>query len=315
MYKFKLYKGAGVAAREVPGCGAPRWSHHTSPFSLCLGGKLCAIAAIVLGIVVKVGLQKTIPVTDSAGIIAPLILIAAGGLLFLVSLFGFRAVLKEDYAMLAMFVMLLVLIFLALIAVATAGFVFRNRVQSIVRYTINEMMSSYRFFTCKKNRLPMDLVQMKFAIFLVLAIIIDLAALIAGYVFRNEVSSVVDNSLAAMMSGYKNNTELRTAVDKLQQDVQCCGVNSTAYWTNYKPNKNSVPDSCCVNVTKDCGLNNMKNPVKVHQLGCQPAVEALLRKQIQWVIIAALVIAFLKVVGIVFACMLIRGIRSGYTVM
>uniref|UniRef100_A0A3Q3JHK4 Tetraspanin n=1 Tax=Monopterus albus TaxID=43700 RepID=A0A3Q3JHK4_MONAL len=225
---------------------------------LCVIYFLCAIAAIVLGIVVKVGLQKTIPVTDSAGIIAPLILIAAGGLLFLVSLFGFRAVLKEDYAMLAMFVMLLVLIFLALIAVATAGFVFRNRVQSIVRYTINEMMSSYRFFTCKKNRLPMDLVQMK---------------------------------------------------------APCCGANGTADWTRFYSDKASVPDSCCRQVVSGCGRKRMQNSTAVQQEGCQPAVEALLRKQIQWVIIAALVIAFLKVVGIVFACMLIRGIRSGYTVM
>uniref|UniRef100_A0A3Q3IB31 Tetraspanin n=1 Tax=Monopterus albus TaxID=43700 RepID=A0A3Q3IB31_MONAL len=149
---------------------------------------------------------------------------------------------------------------------------------------------------------------LQFAILLILVIIVEIAAVIAGYVFRKKVC--VHKFIVRYIKPCR-----RHGLTLAACCVQCCGVNSTSDWANFKPNKNSVPDSCCVNVTKDCGLNNMKNPVKVHQLGCQPAVEALLRKQIQWVIIAALVIAFLEVVGIVFACMLIRGIRSGYTVM
>lgn len=185
----------------------------------------------------------------------------------------------------------------------------------IVIIAVGAVIFVIAFFGCCGAWKESSCMVTMFAILLILVIIVEIAAVIAGYVFRKKVSIVVEKTLVDMMAGYNNNTELKKAVDKLQEDVQCCGVNSTSDWANFKPNKNSVPDSCCVNVTKDCGLNNMKNPVKVHQLGCQPAVEALLRKQIQWVIIAALVIAFLEVVGIVFACMLIRGIRSGYTVM
>uniref|UniRef100_A0A3Q3ID86 Tetraspanin n=1 Tax=Monopterus albus TaxID=43700 RepID=A0A3Q3ID86_MONAL len=136
----------------------------------------------------------------------------------------------------------------------------------IVIIAVGAVIFVIAFFGCCGAWKESSCMVTMFAIFLVLAIIIDLAALIAGYVFRNEVSIVVEKTLVDMMAGYNNNTELKKAVDKLQEDVQCCGVNSTSDWANFKPNKNSVPDSCCVNVTKDCGLNNMKNPVKVHQL-------------------------------------------------
>ncbi|XP_041801256.1 CD63 antigen [Chelmon rostratus] len=155
-----------------------------------------------------------------------------------------------------------------------------------------------------------------FAIFLSLVIIVEIAAAIAGYVFRNKLSAVVQDSLTEMISSYNNGTaEFKDAVNKLQEDLKCCGVNSSSDWRNFRPEGNSVPDSCCVNVTTNCGIGTMTDAAKVHQEGCHDAVEALLKKNIQWVIVAALVIAFLQIMGIVFACLLMRGIRSGYEVM
>uniref|UniRef100_A0A8C7SU74 Cd63 antigen n=1 Tax=Oncorhynchus mykiss TaxID=8022 RepID=A0A8C7SU74_ONCMY len=77
----------------------------------------------------------------------------------------------------------------------------------------------------------------------------------------------------------------------------------------------SVPDSCCINVTAGCGQGAMGDALKIHQTGCETVVEKLLKKNIMWVIVAALVIAFLQIMGIIFACMLMGGIRSGYEVM
>ncbi|XP_029362439.1 CD63 antigen [Echeneis naucrates] len=155
-----------------------------------------------------------------------------------------------------------------------------------------------------------------FAIFLSLIIIVEIAAAIAGYVFRNKVSAVVQDSLTDMINKYNSSTtEFKDSVDQLQEDLKCCGVNSSSDWKNFGLDKNTVPDSCCVNVTENCGVGAMTDPTKVHQKGCHDAVEALLKKNIMWVIVAALVIAFLQIMGIVFACCLMRGIRSGYEVM
>ncbi|XP_018533117.1 CD63 antigen [Lates calcarifer] len=155
-----------------------------------------------------------------------------------------------------------------------------------------------------------------FAVLLTLIIIIEIAAAIAAYVFRNKLSDVVQDSLTEMISNYSNSSaEFRDTVDHLQKDLKCCGVNNSTDWRNFKPDKNSVPDSCCRNVTTNCGSGTMTDATKVYQKGCHDAMEALLKKNIQWVIVAALVIAFLQIMGIVFACLLMRGIRSGYEVM
>uniref|UniRef100_A0A3B4BK26 Tetraspanin n=1 Tax=Periophthalmus magnuspinnatus TaxID=409849 RepID=A0A3B4BK26_9GOBI len=97
--------------------------------------------------------------------------------------------------------------------------------------------------------------------------------------------------------------------------LKCCGVNSSADWRGFSPEGNTVPDSCCITVTQGCGEGTMSDASKVYQKGCQEAVEAILQENVKWIIVAALVIAVLQILGVVFACLLMRGIRSGYEVM
>ncbi|XP_022618813.1 CD63 antigen [Seriola dumerili] len=218
---------------------------------------ICGLALIVVGVLVQVALHNTFMIRDATASGAPIVLIGIGVVIFFIAFFGCCGAWKENYCMVT-----------------------------------------------------------TFAILLSLIIIVEIAAAIAGYVFRNKLSTVVQDSLTDMISNYNNSTdEFRDSVDKLQRDLKCCGVNSSSDWRNFRPDRTSVPDSCCVNVTANCGIGTMTDAAKVHQEGCHDALEAFLKKNIQWVIVAALVIAFLQIMGIVFACMLMRGIRSGYEVM
>merc|ERR1719498_670237 len=122
-----------------------------------------------------------------------------------------------------------------------------------------------------------------FAVLLSLIIIIEIAAAIAGYVLRNKISVVVQDSLTDMINNYKTGKpEFKEAVDRMQEDLECCGVTNTSDWRSFTAEGNSVPDSCCVNVTKDCGIGAMSDPVKVHQQGCHDKVVELLKKNILW---------------------------------
>nr|XP_015822531.2 CD63 antigen [Nothobranchius furzeri] len=155
-----------------------------------------------------------------------------------------------------------------------------------------------------------------FAILLTIIIIAEVAAAIAGYVYRNKLSQVVNDSLTDMIGQYKNSSkDFQSSVDQLQEDWKCCGVNGSADWRNFDSSGKSVPDSCCLNVTKGCGKDAISDPSKVYQKGCHDVLVDAVKSNIQWVIVAALVIAFLQIVGIVFACLLMRSIRSGYEVM
>ncbi|KAM6983107.1 CD63 antigen [Tautogolabrus adspersus] len=217
---------------------------------------LCGLALIVVGIMVQVAMHKTLMIKDASASGAPIVVIGIGVVIFFIAFFGCCGAWKENYCMVT-----------------------------------------------------------TFAILLSLVIIVEIGAAIAGYVFRNKLSTIVQDSLVDMIPKYNSSSEFQKTVDKLQEDLKCCGVNSTSDWKNFFPDKNSVPDSCCVNVTAKCGEGALSSPTKLHKEGCHDAMEAFLKKNIQWVIVAALIIAFLQLMGIVFACLLMRGIRSGYEVM
>lgn len=218
---------------------------------------LCGLALIVVGVLVQVGIHKTLLIHDASASAAPVVIIALGVVIFFIAFFGCCGAWKENYCMVTTFAMLLLLI-----------------------------------------------------------ILVEIAAVIVGYVFRNKLSNVVQTSLTDMIAGYKNGTaEFKNTLDKLQEDLKCCGVNSSSDWRDFGHDGNSVPDSCCVTLSTNCGVGAMTDAAKVHQKGCHDALEAFLKKNILWVIVAALVIAGLQILGIVFSCCLMRGIRSGYEVM
>ncbi|AWP10206.1 putative CD63 antigen isoform 5 [Scophthalmus maximus] len=155
-----------------------------------------------------------------------------------------------------------------------------------------------------------------FAILLSLIIFVEIAAAITGYIFRQKVSEVVHESLTTVFSQYNSvQPQFRDYLDKLQISLSCCGVNSSSDWVQHKPDNNSVPDSCCKTKTTDCGVGAMTDANKVNEKGCQGALVEFLKNNSMWVIVSVLVIAMLQVMGLVFACLLMRGIRSGYEVM
>ncbi|XP_004070924.1 CD63 antigen [Oryzias latipes] len=155
-----------------------------------------------------------------------------------------------------------------------------------------------------------------FAVLLTLIIIIEIAAAIAGFVFRNKISPIVNEGLTKMIENYKNGTDdFKATVDQIQENLKCCGVNSSSDWSYLDSDGNSVPDSCCINKTKGCGKGSMKNAGTVYQKGCHDVIENLLKTNIQWVIVAAIVIALVQILGVVFSCLLMKSIRSGYEVM
>ncbi|XP_065743124.1 CD63 antigen isoform X4 [Phocoena phocoena] len=130
---------------------------------------------------------------------------------------------------------------------------------------------------CKENYCLM----ITFAIFLSLIMLVEVAAAIAGYVFRDK--------------------------------FKCCGAANYTDWEKILTVTKRVPDSCCVNVTQGCGINfNVKD---IHTEGCVEKIGGWLRSKMLVVAAAALGIAFVEVLGIVFACCLVKSIRSGYEVM
>ncbi|XP_076874814.1 CD63 antigen [Brachyhypopomus gauderio] len=185
----------------------------------------------------------------------------------------------------------------------------------IVLIVIGAVIFLVSFFGCcgawKENYCMITM----FAIFMSVVIIAEIATAIAAYVFRDKLTKVVGTGLKDMISQYNNNTDIKKSLDDLQHELKCCGAVNYNDWASFRLDKHSVPDSCCIKVTKDCGVNATVTHKNIFTKGCQPALEDLLKSKILWVAVAALVIAFIQILGLVFSCMLMRAIRSGYEVM
>lgn len=147
-----------------------------------------------------------------------------------------------------------------------------------------------------------------FAVLLILIFIVEIAAAIAGYIFKDQIRGVFESSFNETMKHY-NTSDNTQNIDNLQKQFHCCGSASYADW--FPPTR--VPDSCCKNPIPNCGRN--VTAANIYQEGCVSLINTWLKNNIVIVAGVALGIALFQLLGIIFACVLMKGIRSGYEVM
>ncbi|KAI5612129.1 CD63 antigen, partial [Silurus asotus] len=189
-----------------------------------------------------------------------------------------------------------------------------NTASPIVIIVVGAVIFFIAFFGCCGAWKDNYCMVTTFAVLLSIIIIVEIGIAIAAYVYRNKLENLVEKGIKEAIKEYNKDQDIKKELDISQQQFKCCGAVNSTDWAGIMPN-NSVPDSCCKNVTKGCGVNAMFNSSKIYTEGCAKAVEALVKQNILWVGIAALVIAFIEILGVVFACTLMKGIRSGYEVM
>uniref|UniRef100_A0A8C5LTK6 Tetraspanin n=1 Tax=Leptobrachium leishanense TaxID=445787 RepID=A0A8C5LTK6_9ANUR len=161
---------------------------------------------------------------------------------------------------------------------------------SIVIIAVGVVISFISFFGCcgavKENYCMVT----TFAVILVLIFLVEITAAIAGYVLKDKI----------------------LLIDVAQRDFGCCGANNYTDWTTNGPfkDKTHVLDSCCTNETRNCGTNF--SIASIHTNGCVEEIYAKIKSNIGIIAGVALGIAFFEILGIIFACCLMKGIRSGY---
>ncbi|XP_063277052.1 CD63 antigen [Prinia subflava] len=154
-----------------------------------------------------------------------------------------------------------------------------------------------------------------FAVLLSLIFLVEVAAAIAGYVFKNKVPGLVEEGLWEAMRGYEQDPVLAATMDTIQKEFSCCGVHNFTEWAGVGRfgDNDTVPASCCRHPAPGC--NRHPTPRACFTEGCLPSLEAWVRDRVVVVAAVALGVAFVEILGVVFSCCLMRGIRSGYEVM
>jgi len=136
-----------------------------------------------------------------------------------------------------------------------------------------------------------------FLIFLLIILIAEIVVAGLAFHYKGDIENFVEKN--ANKTFHMKNTQLW---DTIQGDFKCCGVKGKEDW----PDQNDLPGSCC-----DPPLNNTCPSSKATK-GCLPKLEDMVKKNYLVVGLVVLTVAFIEVMGIIFACCLRSAISERY---
>eukprot|EP00112_Aurelia_sp_Birch-Aquarium-sp1_P003489 Seg139.4 transcript_id=Seg139.4/GoldUCD/mRNA.D3Y31 product=Tetraspanin-3 protein_id=Seg139.4/GoldUCD/D3Y31 len=139
--------------------------------------------------------------------------------------------------------------------------------------------------------------------FLLLVFILEIVAGSLGYVYREKISSNVKRDLNKALQKYpiKEEHVIRTAFNKMQTQLKCCGVSGPNDWKNVTKT-GDVPTSCCRHPESECGY---KFSVNVYQEGCYQKLSDFLKGSVNSIIGVGIGFAIFQVIGMISTCYLI----------
>ncbi|XP_069862168.1 LOW QUALITY PROTEIN: tetraspanin-11-like [Dipodomys merriami] len=148
-------------------------------------------------------------------------------------------------------------------------------------------------------------------LFLLLAVfLVELVAGVLAHAYHQRLSEELEQRLSlALAQGLRSPgpLALTASVDRLQQDLRCCGSHGwldwqhSAYVLSAEAAGRGVPDSCCKTVVRGCGRR--LHPSNIYSLegGCRARLERLLDERLLLAGAVGLGAACLQVCGMLLA--------------
>ncbi|XP_074662831.1 CD63 antigen-like [Tubulanus polymorphus] len=154
---------------------------------------------------------------------------------------------------------------------------------------------------------------MTFAVLMGLIFIIEIGAGIAAFVMKSNVEKQVRKGMSDTLGQYWKNPSVKKTWDGVQKTFKCCGVDGPKDWkkTNGTTTGN-IPVSCCKTNTNDPKCVETAN--NVYTSGCVKGFKDWVEDNIYIVAGVGVGLAFVQVIGVIFACCLARSIKKEYEV-
>lgn len=154
---------------------------------------------------------------------------------------------------------------------------------------------------------------MTFAVLLALIFILMIAGGIAGFVLRNDIEDKVVDVLKNEVTNYNKNPGVTDAWNVLQQEFQCCGVTNSSDWKQASDLNTTYPWSCCMD-SEACKTKQNITYDDIYKQACESAFIGWMKDKVAIIGGVGIGLAFVMVVGVLFACCLARAIRKEYEV-
>lgn len=165
-----------------------------------------------------------------------------------------------------------------------------------------------------------------FCVLLLIIFLLEITAGILAYVYYQECFPLCYQLNAELRADLKERMvenyqqpgqeHITRAIDRLQQDLKCCGSNSSADWRDGAwiqtpgANRRLVPDSCCKTPTEHCGLRDHPSNIYKVEGGCISKLEEFILQHLLILGSVGLGIAFIQIVGMIFTCCLYRSLKE-----
>uniref|UniRef100_A0A1B6E2W9 Tetraspanin n=1 Tax=Clastoptera arizonana TaxID=38151 RepID=A0A1B6E2W9_9HEMI len=151
-----------------------------------------------------------------------------------------------------------------------------------------------------------------FSILLSAVLITEVSAGITGYVLSDETADVMRYKVNASMYQYNKTIADTTLWDETQTDLKCCGTNSYKDWYPVF-NNTLLPVSCCGPQPGAIGQLNCNADTKtLYKQPCLQAMADFISQNISKIGFGAFTIAFVQLIGVLFACRLAKNIKESY---
>ncbi|XP_057692921.1 CD151 antigen isoform X2 [Corythoichthys intestinalis] len=158
-------------------------------------------------------------------------------------------------------------------------------------------------------------------VYLVLLLAVFLLEIVTGvlaFITYQELDEELrENLKVTMQQKYQQDGEetITNAVDKLHQEFQCCGSNSSldwkdSIWIRVAQDSRLVPDSCCKTPSNLCGLRDHPSNVYKVEGGCVVKLEEFILSQLYIVGALGIGIAVLQIFGMMFTCCLHQNLKD-----
>lgn len=144
----------------------------------------------------------------------------------------------------------------------------------------------------------------------------EISIIAIGFSKKSQLQSFVKRELEYSLL-YSHNPDVQSnrregvdsVIDYIQQDLKCCGVNNYTDWFNHPAwlRKNFVTDSCCLNMTKDCGKSAKATWFR---RGCKEEIDYWFIQNMTALGISALMIIVLQVCTMAASLCLCCGFRE-----
>lgn len=145
---------------------------------------------------------------------------------------------------------------------------------------------------------------MTFAALLLVIFGLELAGGITGYVLRDDVEDMLENTFNKTMQQYSTNKEIAKTWDIMQHDLRCCGQTGPEDWKEVFRN-DTLPDTCCASI----------NPCNMHdsyQNGCLQIFQKEVENYALILGGVGIGVACIQLFGVILACCLGNSIRKEY---